>query len=118
MINNYTKNQATLLIGGSITTTPTSMVFGIGSSTVAVTDTTLTTGSFALVLTSKTYPSFNKITFQADANSVQMSGLQLREFGIISGLNATGSIYDRTVIPALTFDGTNEIQIQTTWEVF
>ena len=118
MINNYTKNQATLLLGGSITTIPTSMAFGTGSSTVLVTDSTLSAGSFALVFTSKTYPAFNKITFQADANSVQMSGLQLREFGIISGLNALGSIYDRTVIPALTFDGTNEIQVQTTWEVF
>ena len=118
MINNYTKNQATLMIGGSITTIPTSMAFGNGSSTVAVTNTTLANGSFAVLLTSKSYPAFNKITFQADANSVQMSGLQLREFGIMTGLTANGSIYDRTVIPALTFDGTNEIQIQTTWEVF
>ena len=118
MINNYTKNQATLLLGGSITQIPTSLAFGTGSSTVIVTDSTLNTGSWAVLLTSKTYPSSNKITFQADANSVQMSGLQLREFGIISGLNATGSIYDRTVIPALTFDGTNEIQVQTTWEIY
>jgi hypothetical protein len=118
MITDYTKGLVIQYFGGSPTIIPTSLAFGVGSSIVSGNNTTLSNGSLAILFTSKFYPAFNKITFQTDGNSVQMSGLQLREFGVISGLRANGSIFDRTVIPALTFDGTNEIQVQTTWEIY
>ena len=45
---------------------------------------------------------------------------QLREFGMtISGTGLTGSIWSRTgLADAITFDGTNELRIEETWEVF
>lgn len=60
-----------------------------------------------------------KVTFQADFNSVQMSGLQLNEFGLFgSGLPANvGSIWLREQIPPVDFDGTNELQLTTSLEV-
>lgn len=120
MINNYTKQQITLMIGGSqVVSGATYMILGTGSSTVTANDTTLYAGSLRTLVTSKTYPSSQKLTFQGDWNSVQLSGLQLREFGVTgSATGITGSIWSRTVLPALTFDGTNELQIQETWEVF
>ena len=47
-----------------------------------------------------------------------MSGIQLTEYGIGSGIDAIGSVWSRTSIPSLTFDGTNELRIETVWNVY
>ena len=59
------------------------------------------------------------ITFQGDWNSTEMSGTQLAEWGVTANVTAsTGSIWSRQAFLPLTFDGTNELQIEETWEVY
>jgi len=116
-ITNYGGNRIALLIGGSITNIPESFFIGTGSGIPKLTDTTLIDGKDVQKFTSTTYPSSTKITYQGDWNSIEMSGIQLREFGIGTGSIATGSIWSRTSLPALNFDGTNELRIIENWEV-
>ena len=58
------------------------------------------------------------VTFQADFNSVQMSGIHLTEFGLFSAASgAGGSVWLREGFGSLVFDGTNELQITTALQV-
>lgn len=118
VVTNYAKNRVALMLGGSITTNISDFIIGTGSSTIAATDTALTTASDRQAVTSATYPSATSIAWQGDWNSVEMSGTALQEWGAIpSGAGLTGSIWSRHIIPALTFDGTNELRIEETWRV-
>ena len=54
-----------------------------------------------------------QVTWTYDFNSIQMSGLDLTEFGQYSG-SLTGSVFMRESFPAIEFDGTNELQVQIT----
>lgn len=118
-VTNYTKNRVTLLLGGSIAEEPSNMAIGVGSSIVSPTNETLVSGTDTQPYTNTSYPNTNKIKWQFDWNSIEMSGIQLSEFGMMqSGTSATGSVWSRSVIPSLTFDGTNELRIEETWEVY
>jgi hypothetical protein len=118
MINNFAKNFISLSIGGSAIGSIGQILLGIGSSTVLATDTQLLTGSVRGTVTSTNYTN-RLVTFQYDFNSVTMSGLNLQELGIIpSGGGLTGSLWSRDVLPAIQFDGTNELQILFNAEVF
>ena len=94
---------------------------GIGSATVLATDSTLVTEKNRTAITGS--PDFStslKVNFQADFNSVQMSGLKLTEFGLFnvaSGTGFAGSGWQREGFGSVTFDGTNELQILSTLEV-
>lgn len=57
------------------------------------------------------------ITF--DFNSVQMSGVFLREFGV-GGSQAVGSndLWVREAFPFVQFDGTNELEVEITFQIF
>lgn len=119
MIVNYGKQQLAFLFGGSITNSVEDFIIGTGSSTVSGTDTELVTPSDRQTFTKTVYPSAQKVRFQGDWNSVEMSGTQLSEFGLIgSASGLTGSIWSRNVIPSLTFDGTNELRIESTNEIY
>lgn len=111
---NYAKNRIALLIGGSSTAVPGYMLIGSGSGTVALTQGSLFNGVDGQAVTTISYPSNYKIKFQGDWNSVEMSGIQLREFGISTGSTPTGSVWTRTNIPAITFQGSNELRIEET----
>jgi len=68
------------------------------------------------------FTTIRKVTFTGDYNSVQMSGVQLAEFGLFSSGDGgnpfgVGSAWFREGFSPLTFDGTNELQITTTLEV-
>ena len=118
-ITNYAKREIAFMIGGSTTGSIGNMLIGIGSSTVQLTDTELVTPSDRQDVTITTFPSLRKINWQFDWNSPEMSGTTLTEFGMLpSGANFTGSLWSRNVIPALVFDGTNELRIDTLFEVF
>jgi len=95
--------------------------FGTGSGTASITNKTLVTGSVRNNLTgSPDFTTSRKVGFQADFNSITMSGVKLTEFGLfISGIFGTstdgaGSVWAREAFPAITFDGTNELQVL--WE--
>jgi hypothetical protein len=109
---NYGKNQLALLFGGSTTSIPGFMLIGSGSGITAVTNGSLINGVDSQTFTSTTYPTAYKVKRQADWNSVEMSGTQLREFGQSTGSNISGAVWTRTNIPAITFDGTNELRIE------
>ena len=119
IINNYAKNRVALLIGGSSTPVPTDMMIGTGSATISVTSTELTTASDRQPFTSNpTFPTSQSINFQGDWNSVEMSGLSLKEFGIAgSGIGTNGSMWSIHVVPAITFDGTNELRVEEVWDI-
>lgn len=54
-----------------------------------------------------------KTTFITDWNSVQISGCQMKEFGLfLSGTTNTGSLLMRQAFPNINFDGTNEARIE------
>lgn len=119
VITNYGKNQTSMLIGGSHTIIPEYFIIGSGSGVALATDTSLQFAVDRQTFTATTYPANQKITQQGDWNSIEMSGIQLQQFGIVpSGTGVTGSIWSKTSLPALTFDGTNELRIEEVWEVF
>ena len=94
---------------------------GTGSATVLVNNETLVTESNRVSLTgSPNFTTARKVTFQGDLNSVQMSGINLTEFGFFdtgSSTGFTGSIWLREGFGSIVFDGTNELQINATIEV-
>jgi len=112
--------QTLLAIGSNLTNNYIQYyAIGIGSGTALVTNVTLVTesGTRALITGSPDFTTARKVTFQGDYNSVQMSGISLTEFGLFnSGASNIGSIWLRESFPAVTFDGTIELQISTTIE--
>lgn len=95
---------------------------GSGSGTALATQSTLLNEVNRTQITgSPDFTTTQKATFQADFNSIQMSGITLTEFGlshIASGTNFPGSMWQRESFGSIVFDGTNELQISTTLEVF
>ena len=119
MIQNWFKARTALLVGGSITEYPTYMILGIGSSTLESGQTILETVSGLRQLNTSITNSTQKVNWIFDWNSNQMSGLNMREFALLSsGTSLTGSIWTRDVIPALQFNGTNELRISENIEIF
>lgn len=59
------------------------------------------------------------VTWVFDKSAPQLSGLQVSEFGIFhtSGI-ATGSLWNRESFPPITFDGTQELQVELQFEVY
>lgn len=117
---NYFKQQVALILGGSTTNVPTYFMIGNGSGTVAITQTSLIAPLSRQLMTGSadvTAPYFTTLT--GDFNSVQMNGISLTEWGItISGGGTTGSMWTRTAVPAIVFDGTNELRIVETTQVY
>lgn len=125
MITDFAKSRVALLLGNSGASTaigsciPTYFIIGSGSGTVVSTQTTLFNAVDRQIFTSTDLTTTQKITWTGDWNTVEMSGIQLREFGVLpSGGALTGSIWSKTGLPSITFDGTNELKIQETWEVY
>lgn len=118
VVNNIAKENVTSFLAGSSISYPTNTLIGIGSSTDSVTSETLASGVDAQVFTSTTIPSSKKVKWETNWNSVEMSGIQLSEFGLSSGSEPTGSIMSKTTFPSLEFNGSNELKVETVWEVY
>lgn len=122
-ILNNAKNRVALLIGGSILNTgsqnyATYFMLGTGSSTVSSTQDSLLTANDRQLFTNTTYPSSQKLKFQGDWNSVELSGLTIQEFGVCGSEPTTvGSMWSRSVFEGVTFDGTQEMRVLETWEI-
>jgi hypothetical protein len=118
MILNYTKQQVALFVGGSQSIFPNYMMLGSGSGTTTASMNALIAPTDRQAVTS-TSNTLYKVSWQGDWNSTEISGLSLTEFGMCaSGTGVTGSMWDRTSIPAIQFDGTNELRIVNNYEVF
>lgn len=114
------KSGLVLAIGSFSTNRPQYMAIGSGSGTVAVTNVELLGEESRKIFTSGSIDAIgHEIEFVADWNSVEMSGIGLKEFGAFTESAATtGSLWDREGFSEVGFDGTNELQIQLTWEVY
>ena len=126
MFTNYGKQAITWAIGSDISNNYISyLAIGSGSGTAVVGDTTLRGEEQRMAITgSPDFSTPRKVGFQADFNSIVMSGITLTEFGLIAsgtgvvlGSAGLGSIWQREAFGSIAFDGSNELQIVTTLEV-
>jgi hypothetical protein len=117
-ITNYGRQQLALLIAGS-GDKPLFCGIGSGSGTFTVTDSGLIyqLGSRAFY-TTRDISVLQEVFFQFDYSSVLMSGLTLREFGIGTGSGSGNNLWNRETLNAVTFDGNQELQIQTTYRIY
>lgn len=116
---NWAKSRTALFLAGSNTTYPICFMIGSGSGTTSLTDTTLVHPWDRQNVTTIYGDTSNKIRWTGDWTSVEVSGLSLTEFGLcISGDSTTGSMWSKTGIPSITFDGANELRIEENWEVY
>jgi len=93
---------------------PTHLAIGTGSDTITAGDTTLLTEGDRNELTSTDTSVAKDVTYTADFGSVEISGTTLTEFGLFNASTA-GSMFNREVISADTFEGDRELQIQNTF---
>jgi len=112
----YGKETAMVRIGSDINE-PAYIGIGSGSGVVSVTNTGLVHHTDRNAFTTSDLSVARKWEMIADFNSVEMSGTPLREFGIFVE-SSGGKLWQREGFAAIQFDGTNELQIQVTWEVY
>jgi len=119
VITNFGKGRIALFLAGSnLIEYPQYTIIGTGSEPVTVTDTELVTSYDRQKFTTTTITSVSGIQFQTDWNVVEVSGIQLTEWGVIgSATGLTGSIWSHHNIDAVTFDGINELRIIENWVV-
>jgi len=111
VVSNYLKQITAYGLKDDITY----ITIGSGSGTVANTDTTLNHEMDRQSITAAYSGTLYRVKFQGDWNSMEMSGLTLKEWGLIGSYTAlTGSVYTHTVLPSISFDGTNELRIEET----
>lgn len=120
MLLNWAKSRVALFLAGSNNDYPTYYLIGNGSGTVDTSQTELFNSIDRQPVTLINGSTIYKAKWIGDWNSVEMSGLFLQEWGLsTSGTALTGSMWSKTVMPAnLTFDGTTELRIEETWEVY
>lgn len=120
MILNWGKTRTALWLAGSTTTVPSYFMIGSGSGTALSTQVELLNPWDRQAVTATDGSTAYKVKWQGDWNSVELSGNQLREWGMcLAGAGTTGSMWSRTAMAnAITFDGTTELRIEETWEVF
>jgi len=98
-------------------TRPTICVIGSGSGAVAITNIKLIHQVGSSTFTTTDLAVQKEVVFTTDFSSVFMSGINLREFG----LSITGSpqqTWNREGFAAVNFDGSNELQVQVTYQIF
>jgi hypothetical protein len=111
---NYGRQAAIWNIGSNLSDVFISAIaIGSGSGTATDADVTLLNEVSRTIITgSPDFTEVRKVAFQADYNSVQMSGIHLTEFGLFqSGTQGVGSTWMRESFGSIVFDGTNELQI-------
>ncbi len=98
---------------------PQYMAIGSGSGAVANTNILLINENSRRAPTSVSTSTTNEITYIGDWNSVEMSGINLKEFGMFStSTSNAGSAWNREGFAGVDFDGSNELQVQITYEVY
>jgi len=107
-----------MLLSGSITDRPYCCAIGSGSVAFSV----LMSGLKAEVdrnvfsVVDASTPKF--VTYTTDFSSIEMSGISLTEFGTFSsGASISGTCWHREGFTSISFDGTNELQVQATMRI-
>lgn len=119
-LTNHAAERIAFLLGSQLTNTFMSyFVIGSGSGTFAKTQTTLLSERDRNPITgSPDFTTTRKVGFTGDFSANEMSGTILTEFGMLgSHTGTTGSIWQRETFGSIAFDGTNELQILSTFEV-
>lgn len=100
-------------------TRPQYLAIGSGSGAVAITNTVLIKEPSGLrqVFDTTNIATQKQVKFTTTWDSVTMSGMGLKEFGVFS-LASGGKCWNREGFANIAFDGTNELQIEVTFEVF
>lgn len=93
------------------------LAIGSGSGTFAATQTALIHEVDRNAFSSVNYATPRKVVMISDFSSIEMSGINLREYGT-GNLVSGGSVWNREAFSAINFNGTNELQIEQTYEVF
>ena len=119
VFTNPGKEMVALGLGSDVGLYIQALAIGSGSGTVAATQSTLLAPRDRNTFTgSPNFDTAQKVTFQADFNSVEMSGTTLFEFGFLGSYPAlVGSVWQREGFGSIVFDGTNELQIVSVLEV-
>lgn len=120
MILNWTKSRLALYLAGSHSDYPTYYMIGSGSGTTTASQVELLKPWDRQAITVANGSTAYKVKYVGDWNSVTMSGNTLREFGMcISGITTTGSMWSKVgMAHAINFDGTQELRVEETWEVY
>lgn len=118
VVTTYGKESAAIRLGSDIPFVKY-IAIGSGSGAVAVGNNTLVAETDRNVFTSTSFATARKFNFVADFNSIEISGTNLREFGVVaSGAAGTGSVWQREGFANIAFDGTNELKVDITWEQY
>lgn len=115
MITSIGLQDIAVRIGSNITA-PSHVAIGSGSGLVAIANTGLVYHVDRNALTATNMSGAQEIEFTADFTNIEMSGISLKEFGIFS-IASGGQLWQREGFAATTFDGSNELQIITTWRI-
>jgi len=117
-MSDFGKQQIAIRIGSNIAT-PAAIAIGNGSGTELAARVALIAEQDRSAFSSTDFDTANRAIFTSSFNSVEMSGIQLTEFGIFNTASATtGSLWQLEAFDAITFDGTNELEIEAQWEVY
>jgi len=118
VVTTYGEEQLAIRLGSN-TPFVQYVALGSGSGLTNATNVRLVAETDRNAFTSTDFTTAQQFTFDADYNSVEMSGTLLKEFGVFpSGPATTGSLWQREGLSSVTFDGSNELKIEITWEIF
>lgn len=116
------KALVTFGLGSDVNLFIAALGIGSGSGTVVATQSTLIAPRDRNTFTgSPNFDTAQKVTFQTDFNSVEMSGTTLTEFGLSETTGSStafpGSMWQIERFGSIVFDGTNELQVLSTLNV-
>ena len=105
-----------LAIGSFSSNRPQYMAIGSGSGTDVVGDNTLVHEVDRRTYTTVDNSTVNEMVYTGDWDSVDVSGIELKEFGMFTeATDDTGSLWSKHTFANTSFDGTTELQIQLTY---
>ena len=118
--NDYGKINLALLLGSS-GTVPEYCAIGSGSGTFTSSQSGLNNEMLGsrITFTTRDLSTSKKVDYVFNYSSTTMSGLTLSEFGI-GGSEAVGvgDLSNIETLGSITFDGTNELEVQIIYEIF
>lgn len=94
---------------------PNGIEIGTGSGTKSVTTSGLVTPVIFRAFSSTDTSSQRFITYTSDFTSVELSGLSIKEIAVKT---SGGTTWSADGFPAITFNGSIEMQVVVTWELF
>ena len=111
VVTDFGKESTAALIGGSLVGSMAYMAIGSGSGTFSAATTGLVHEMDRNALTSTDFSTVKQIEIIGDWGASEISGISIRQFGTFA-ISSGGKCWGGDGFPAVSFDGTNELQIQ------